>query len=139
MKRERERETFMFGKRKTQVFLPQPKKLDLEITGLVFLEYLQATFLTAQLASHLLVGLLEQVISRCPNRYLHSILFRDAKENSGNSNFKFLIFHKKLIPFYCIFHTIVWSQIKAYIPSLIHCLLKSRFICKTPILGLSTF
>jgi len=36
--------TYMFGKLKTQVFLPQPKKLDLEITGPVFQEYLQATF-----------------------------------------------------------------------------------------------
>jgi hypothetical protein len=35
---------YMFGKHKTRVFLPQSKKLDLEITGLVFQEYLQAIF-----------------------------------------------------------------------------------------------
>jgi len=56
-----------------------PKKLDLEITGLIFQEFFRPfTFPCAtQITSPLLVGLLEQakVISRFPNRYLHFFLF----------------------------------------------------------------
>ncbi len=45
----------------TGVFLPQPKKLDLEITGLVFQEYLKPLFTyAAQTAFPLLAGLHEQ-------------------------------------------------------------------------------
>jgi len=51
------------------------QKLDLEITGLVFQEYLQATF-NCTACCNLSVGLLEQakVIGRCPNKHLQSIL-----------------------------------------------------------------
>ncbi len=62
----------------TRVFLPQPKKLDLEITSFVFQEYLKPLFTcAAQTASPLLAGLLEQaeVINRRHNKHIHSILF----------------------------------------------------------------
>ncbi len=88
---------FMFGKHTSRVFLTQPKKLALEITSLLFQEYLWPLTSPAQhRTSPLLMGLLEQakVISRCTNKHLHSILFWDAKLSTGQFILWVLIFPK---------------------------------------------
>jgi len=71
----------------TRVFLPQPKKLHLEVTGLVFQEYLMPLFTcAAQTTSPLLAGLLEhaKVISRCPNKHIQFILSLYFKPFTGH-------------------------------------------------------
>jgi len=66
-------------------------KLDLEMTSLVFQKYLRPLTLHLHGTEYfpLLTGLLEQavVISRCPNKHLHSILSQDVKQNIYQSKF----------------------------------------------------
>ena len=82
----------------TYIFLPQPKKLNLEITSLVSKNISKPLF-TVQLTPPFLACLLEQakVISRWPNKHQHSIIFRDVRRSTGHSNFKFLNIPWKLI------------------------------------------
>jgi hypothetical protein len=85
----------MFGNIRLGYFYLNLKKLDLEITGLVFQEYLKPLSSVQHKTTPLLAGLLEQakVISRCPNKHPEIIL----------SHF---IEHSQVIPLLNIFYTL---------------------------------